>query len=271
MQRLWMCHFLFVFVVVGLGWAAPSPAVDLTTIDRIIQREPKYQTKMPKYALLVFGQEAKTRVWLVLDGDTLYVDRNGNGDLTEPHEIVKGEGKNGRYTFQAGEVQDGERTHVELNVDVGDLSALPESPNELPDVWEVLRRQPQSKSYSVALDVSMPGFKGAGNDGRIPQAAFGFDNNGILQFANHPQDAPVLHFGGSWVVTTFGPQTIELDRENDFVLVLGTRGLGPGTFAYSWYEGLVPDELAPVLKIEFPAKSPGLEPVEARYSLPRRC
>src|SRR5262249_8147594 len=58
---------------------------DLTKIERTIAKEPAYKSK-PKYCLLVFGPEAKTRVWLVLDGDTLYVDRNGNGDLTETGE-----------------------------------------------------------------------------------------------------------------------------------------------------------------------------------------
>jgi hypothetical protein len=36
------------------------------------------------------GPEAKTRVWLVLDNGVLYADRNGNGDLAEPGEQVKG-------------------------------------------------------------------------------------------------------------------------------------------------------------------------------------
>jgi hypothetical protein len=30
----------------------------------------------------VFGPDAKKRIWLMLDGDELYVDRNGDGDLT---------------------------------------------------------------------------------------------------------------------------------------------------------------------------------------------
>ena len=63
-----------------------SPAlggVDLTKIDRAITREPAYQSKSPRYCLVLFGPEALTRVWVVRDGNTLYVDRNGNGDLTE--------------------------------------------------------------------------------------------------------------------------------------------------------------------------------------------
>lgn len=61
-----------------------SLATDLAKIDRTIAKEPAYRTKTPKYGLLVFGPEGKDRVWLVHDGDVLYVDRNGNGDLTEP-------------------------------------------------------------------------------------------------------------------------------------------------------------------------------------------
>src|SRR4051812_38033338 len=52
-------------------------AQDLGKIDRTIKKEPAYAGK-PKYCLLVFGPEAKTRVWLIIDGDTLYVDREGD-------------------------------------------------------------------------------------------------------------------------------------------------------------------------------------------------
>src|SRR5262245_10706058 len=60
----------------------PVSAADLTKIDRTIAKEPTYKGK-PKYCLLVFGPEAKYRVWLVTDDEALYVDRNGKGDLTD--------------------------------------------------------------------------------------------------------------------------------------------------------------------------------------------
>src|SRR5437762_1445801 len=69
-------------LLVGPSTAGP---VDLSRIDRTLGKEPAYQSR-PKYCLLVFGPEAKARVWLVLAGDTLYVDKNGNGDLTEEGE-----------------------------------------------------------------------------------------------------------------------------------------------------------------------------------------
>src|SRR5947207_12388565 len=68
--------------------AAVAKPADPTKDERAIGKQPSYRTT-PRYCLLLFGPEGKSRVWLVLDGDTLYVDRNGNGDLTEPGEAVK--------------------------------------------------------------------------------------------------------------------------------------------------------------------------------------
>src|SRR5262249_17746652 len=68
-------------------WIAQAQAADLTKIHRTIANEPAYTGKQ-KYCVLVFGPVANMRVWLVLDGAVLYVDRNGNGDLTEEGEKV---------------------------------------------------------------------------------------------------------------------------------------------------------------------------------------
>src|SRR5262245_1677284 len=59
-----------------------APAIDYAKIDRKIGKEPAYRTGRPLYALLLFGREAKLRAWAVLDGKVLYLDRNGDGDLT---------------------------------------------------------------------------------------------------------------------------------------------------------------------------------------------
>jgi len=39
-----------------------AQAVDLKTVDRRIQREPKYSSGSPQYCLLVFGPNAEARV-----------------------------------------------------------------------------------------------------------------------------------------------------------------------------------------------------------------
>src|SRR5262245_32951423 len=70
-------------------FAAPARAVDLEKIDRTIVKLPKLTSEHPRYCLLVFGPDAHKRVWLVQDGGVLYVDRNGNGDLTEAGERVE--------------------------------------------------------------------------------------------------------------------------------------------------------------------------------------
>src|SRR5687767_4878062 len=67
--------------------AGLAAAADLSKIERKVVKEPAYQNK-PQYALLVFGPDAATRVWLVADGEKTYLDRNGNGDLTDAGEVV---------------------------------------------------------------------------------------------------------------------------------------------------------------------------------------
>jgi hypothetical protein len=75
----------------------PAPAiVDLTKIDRKITKEPKYESK-PYYALLAFGPAAEKRVWLILDGDVLYIDRNGNGNFTDDGARILSSGKDKIY------------------------------------------------------------------------------------------------------------------------------------------------------------------------------
>ena len=61
-----------------------TPCRTLSRVDRRLL-EPAGLVK-PRYCLLVFGPQAKTRVWIVEAGENLYVDRNANGDLTEPGE-----------------------------------------------------------------------------------------------------------------------------------------------------------------------------------------
>ncbi|HEY8506570.1 MAG TPA: hypothetical protein VIL46_18450, partial [Gemmataceae bacterium] len=66
--------FLIAAALAAGGLLPPAAAADLSKVDRSIRKEPACQTKAPKYCLLVFGPAADYRVWLVLDGDTLYVD-----------------------------------------------------------------------------------------------------------------------------------------------------------------------------------------------------
>ena len=72
-------------------------AADLTKIERVIAKEPSYAKGHP-----VFGMEAQTRVWLILDGEILYVDRNADLDLTASNERIRGKVEpDGQRSFPA--------------------------------------------------------------------------------------------------------------------------------------------------------------------------
>src|SRR5207249_4278661 len=133
--------------------AAAVSAADLAQVPRTIAKEPAYRGR-PKYCLLVFGPEAAHRVWLVLAGDTLYVDRNGNGDLTEPGKKVaaeKGEGvTEGDFTFKVGDVRTGERTHKLPYVGVIKLDRMAELDDA---IKEFHAKNPQAQGYSVLAEI----------------------------------------------------------------------------------------------------------------------
>jgi hypothetical protein len=252
--------------------ATLAPGADLGQIDRRIAKEPAYRSK-PRYCLLVFGPEAKTRVWLVQDGDSLYVDRNANGDLTEPGEKVtarKGEYSNaaeGVFSFEAGEIQEGELTHKNLTLSVMKLDHLATLYRQVKDFHAA---HPQARGYRLHIEVAMPGWKGAGIGGRVEHIVAANDINGVLQFAERPDDAPIIHLGGPWQITFYGPHKLTLGREEDMCLSVATPGLGAGTLAYIGYEGVIPEKVYPTVEITYPPRA-GQAPVTEHYELKRRC
>jgi hypothetical protein len=246
-------------------------AADLSKVDRAIAKEPAYKSK-PKYCLLVFGPEAKTKVWLVQDGDTLYVDRNGNGDLTEPAKKVAAEkqegAEEGQFTFKVGEIRDGARLHKGLVVGVMKIDHMADLDEQ---VKAFLAKNPKGRGYLVMVDMEMPGWKGTGVGGRVQQQAFIVDVNGVLQFSDKPNDAPIIHFGGPWQVRLFGAHQLIIGRETDVALGVGTPGIGPGSTTYVSYEGVIPEKVFPTLEVTYPPKKPGEAPVRERYELKKRC
>ena len=76
-------------LAVLLMLSAASWSADLSKIDRSIAKAPRYSAATQYYALLVLGDDANYRVWFVLDGNTLYLDKNGDGDLRGSGERIK--------------------------------------------------------------------------------------------------------------------------------------------------------------------------------------
>jgi hypothetical protein len=261
------------------AWLSASSALAVQPqIDRTISREPVYKTKAPKYGLLVLGPEAKDRVWMVLDGDTLYVDRNGNGDLTEPGEKIAAEMRADRdpkefgMSFDVGELNVGGHVHKGLAVSFIPLQLFTgRSLSERAQVKAALAKDPGAALVMLNIDVQMPEIKGGGIGGRAEFMA-GIDVNGVLLFADTPASAPVVHLGGPLQITFYNElPAFRAGRETDVVLMVGTPGIGPGTFAGLRYDGTISTQARPEVHLSLPSAKAGEPPVKTKYEIKERC
>jgi hypothetical protein len=233
-----------------LASVSSAAAADLAGIERVVKKEPRYRSGSPRYCLLVFGPAADTRVWLVLDGDRLYVDRNGNGDLTEQGECLQR--KPTRY----------EGMHTEVDFLVGDIAAADgKTVYRGLAVHEILE-----DGAPMAFVFARSASGGCFFTGR--------DASGRLRFAATPRQAPIVHVGGPLSLGLSTQQrsaTVRFTRGGMSVLFasVGTPGLGPGTFL-GLRHAEVPEKLHPIATIEFPNKSGG-PPIKLRVELNERC
>jgi hypothetical protein len=226
---------LFLAVAVLASTCLPASATELTEIPRRILKEPVYAGK-PQYCLLVFGKEADTRVWLVLDGKTLYVDRNGNGDLTDVGEKLTN--PQGPYFTIAGIVERDGTVHKNLQVCSSDKGQF---------------------SIELGVEGKRQQFVGIG---KMDRPSWG----------DKPDNAPIIHFNGPMTLERYGPiYTVPRggnysgNRRYSLRLMLGTPGLGHGTFAS--YDEICSENLGPVqADIEY-AAAPGKAPVKQRIDL----
>ena len=244
---------------------------DLTKIARSIRKEPAYQSKTPRYCLLVFGPEAQTHVWLVLDGKTLYVDRNGNGDLTEDGEkfaAKKGVDYLEEDIFDVDAIRDGARTHKNLTLIVRKVAYLA---GNYPEMKEKITQLPGGRGCHLHADIELPGWKGKGEGGRIRQLVAFLDPRGFLVFADKPQDAPIIHFGGPWQIQCRRSDHLMVGQEAELTLSIATPGLGAGTTAYLYYDGTIPEKIHPHIEITYPQAKPGEPPLKRLYELKGRC
>lgn len=257
--------------------AAPVAAADLATIDRAIKKEPAYKGK-PAYLLLAFGGKAD-RAWLVHDGDHLYVDRDGDGDLTGKDEKVarkvdKNRSEQEGWTFEAGELRVGGKTHKALTVSVMPLKAYADTSlcRGFKPFLAAMKADPKGLMASVMIDVESARLKGGGLGGRLSYMAGPVDGAGVLQFAARAKDAPVLHLDGPTQITLYGPKpSLTLGRGNDLVLAAGTAGRGPGTLAMLLYDDTIPKEAHPRVEVSWPGARSGDKPLKELYELKDRC
>jgi hypothetical protein len=264
-----MQTFLLAVAFLLLG-AALAPAADLEKIERKISREPAYQSKAPKYCLLVFGPQAKTRIWLVQDGDVLYVDRNGNGDLTDKGERIELKEKKQEFRlFEAGDIPDGPLTHTGLVV--MQMTATAEYIGDATEFKRLKGNNAEARIWTVRVAAERPN-----NDKRpLPKQIkyiVNGDGLGFLQFGDSPQKAPIIHFNGPWTLELqdLKQQLIAGDRSM-LQIGVGTPGVGPGTFAFVEYPNTIPADAYPVAQITFPPKAPKAKAIQQTFTLKERC
>jgi hypothetical protein len=244
----------FALACLAAEFAAEAPTPDLTKVERVIRKEPTYKTHAPRYCLLVFGPKADYQVWLVLDGETLYVDRNGNGDLTEAGEFTSPEERNtDPCSFSPITIlrPDG-RTEEKLRFALYG--------------WFDYRAGKDTPEVSPAVFVSWKG-RQFGSWG---------DETGPCIWGRKVQDAPVLHIDGPLQMgfEVRAEYALERKRDGQFELSVGvgTKGVGCGTFVHlSYANGAIPEGVFPTAVLEFPSKTPGGPPVHVRAVLKHRC
>ncbi|MHB1424560.1 MAG: hypothetical protein ACYC3I_15425 [Gemmataceae bacterium] len=251
-------------------WAVGSVgAADLDKIDRAIAKEPAYKNK-PKYCLLVFGEQAKTRVWLVQDGDVLYVDRNANGDLTEKDERVALKQNTKDYrSFEAGDIHDGALTHTGLSVI--QMRASTDLVGNA-DEWKRVKQQ-GAEPWVWWVRVTA---ERAADDNRPLPKRIGYVSNGdglgMLLFADRSADAPIIHLNGPWTLGLQDrKQLLTAGHSAQLQIGVGTQGVGPGTFSFVLYPNTIPADAYPVADIAFPSKTESDKSIRRKYTLKQRC
>jgi hypothetical protein len=221
----------------------------LTKVDRRVV-EPA-GLKSPRYCLLVFGPDANTRVWLIEDGDTIYVDRNANGDLTDAGESALPSKRSEFMSVGVGGI--GEEPYRDWDYTLGDLA--PSDGSERHANLELTRYQEGDKASKYVLSVRVRGV--------LPQEA----GWGPI-FAPSRNTAPVIHFGGAVVPRLVRTPALHMSyRRDELRLCIGTPGLGGDSFAYISCDA-VPENIQPVVEIAWPTN--GIELTE-RFALARRC
>jgi hypothetical protein len=245
--------------ILGVGiLLAPSPsatAADLSKIDRTIRKQPEYKGK-PAYALLLFGREAKVRVWVVLDGETLYVDRNGDGDLT---------GKDERFTLNFP------NRNKNLPVSLSNCNIEIRDPDK------------QTRYLITAIGLFPEGNKpnpertlDAHVEIKSPRVSYRQYCGALMK--NIPDKASLAHYHGPLMIeprTIYWKLTPELSRlpsgdpASEIQAVVGTMDAERGCWVVVRSEDL-PKDLHPVVEVAYPISKTG-EPVKQRYQLKERC
>lgn len=215
-----------------------KPAIDLSKIDRTVQREPSYKHK-PRYCLLLFGPEAKTRVWLVLDGDVLYVDRSGRGDWIQADK-QRSQDASLRFAIEEIRETDGKTRHSQLHVQAYPSEIFP-------------------GNYCFRhIEVKINGKHG--------------EYTFVEASARKPQEAAIRHFNGPRQMEMPYLRLVRGGPPADLNARISTSyPTGEWVFLDVCRSEEIPTNIHPVAEFEFPNKKSGGPPIKRKVPLTQRC
>jgi hypothetical protein len=247
-----MRHACAIVTLTGFVFGSLTQAVpDLSKVDRTIVKEPS-KLSQPLYCLLVFGPRAEVRIWMIKDGERLYVDRNANGDLTEPDESFAPTERRQLTTMTDGKPV----PYRELKYHVGDLT--PARGARKHSRLEITQYQIGDAPPDVVLSVFV--------DGSIKEYA-----GWSPLFRESRERAGIVHFGGPMSVQPIRYRSISRSAASPELHVrFGTPGLERTTFASLAYEA-VPESIHPSAEIEWPRADPKAAPIKTTVILSGRC
>ncbi len=218
--------------------AKAAKALRQIKLEHRLRKEPAYVASV-QYCLLILGRDAKTRLWLASDGTTMYVDRNGDGDLTDPAEAIPY--KNGFASLMpasfSGHDGDGDYTSLHIAVRQRDWKT------NTGGYWAV-RADMGSTFHMYAM---------------------------VHKFAQRPQDAPVVHLGGPLRMGLNDLLGGRLVRGREVELEAYAACHYPGVErAFVDVDRRCPKDVHPLAEIRLPAAE-GAKPLTLLVPLTKRC
>jgi hypothetical protein len=242
----------------------------LAKIQRTPPTTPTLTSDAPLFILAVFGQEAQRRAWFIVDGTTLYVDRNGDGEMFATDESMP----------------------LQALADEGPWTASRESatfsllPTSVSPAYAGVRLVLHGINLEWKCDQdNLLDLMSAARTRESPHLIWLYvDSTPRRQFAvtvggQSPGAAPVLHFDGPRTLGVAGLETKltslrlrrghTLSKPTELQIAVGTPGLGRGSWVTDRY-GAIPRETTPHVRIEF--LGTGTQPLaEMRLPVPHRC
>ncbi len=188
----------------------PFRRIDFAALDRTIGKLPALVAEKPLYGLFLFGRNGETRVWALLDRsskaaqryDLLYLDRDGDGDMTDAGERYVGTARGTGTRFDIGGFRPpgSDAAHTEFTI-----------------TWT-----PASTRFRLLW-----------RGGKVSMGGYGPTHESYAQFAESAANAPVFVPGTDrpFEFEHWMSGTLARGEETDFKVFVGNRGSVTGAFS----------------------------------------